>query len=1016
VKLHARFVPGHLWDAPPSLFGPVNRADVMVIGKCLGREEIARGRNFIGDASQLLATAMVNAGATYAEICGWYMTNLVKHADIWGSGKTPAGIVKNCAILLEQELRLVRPKFVLCLGNEASAWMLGTEQGSVSDSLGRVFSKKIRVDLPGEGERWHEFKFMTCVHPSALVHAPMRRNELDETLTKFWRMVKGLDIDPAARRDTDYRTIYCIDELREEVDKIIAEHKTSGRRAQKLALDCEWHGYYWTSSKRPLKKLTGDFVVRPEKGETESWLRTVQFSHRPGYGRCVVLRDGGPRAYDGNDRVGLPTFAPSISAAMAEIRRLFTPTEDRQIRLVGHNLRADIPWVSTEDPVLAETLMELFDPAPDINDCRDLGGFDTMYACHAVNENAEKKLEVVGMSLCGIPRYDGEIAKQRVAICKRAKIKQKDIPGYGEITDEGLHPYGCQDVDVSLCIEDILTKPGGKLDKDEFGLSSWRSWYAAQGKMLAELEMEMAGLLIDARRAERLTAAYKVASDRLKAKVSEITGWPDFNVASPYQVRTVLFGPFFAGKICGKTGVRLDPRPAEAMGCTLLNLTPIKATGKPAVDWSRVVADGKEHKSVPTTDKETLGILLSRLKQENNHEAAAIVDTMRSCRFVNKVLSTVLCPPDAGGKEIEYDDDGDMVHEKGFLSSVESDNRVRTHFLPVDTHRVSSSDPNIQNLSKRREDDMRKILGDLWEFPLRSIVTSPPGYVLIEADLSGAELLMMAVQSGSAKMVEHCLRSAYPENDERHYDIHSRIAKACFKFDGPPLKSWLKKNGKSNLRDIAKTVVFGLPYGRGDTAILRGIEETGVVVTMDDVAKVRETLFGEYPELEPFFALSQARVETHGYLRTCFLSTRRFSDWGGRKDVLERMKRQAGNFPIQGGIAGALKHILRAFHKQPGRILPNGKKRFRMVAEIHDAVMSEVAIPDVAWYVDEVLPACMSNAALIYPCDFDGIPLPGRDGVKLGYEYNIYKNWGEDLTYASAAELGLPERFWPAKK
>jgi DNA polymerase I-like protein with 3'-5' exonuclease and polymerase domains len=534
--------------------------------------------------------------------------------------------------------------------------------------------------------------------------------------------------------------------------------------------------------------------------------------------------------------------------------------------------------------------------------------------------------------------------------------------------------------------------------------------------MTAELEMEMVGLKIDTRRAEKLTAAYKLASERLQENVERLTNWPGFNTASVQHVRTVLFGPAYAGKIDNKTGMRLDPRPESAMNCTLLGLTPIKATGDKSPEWARVVADGKQFELVPSTNKETLGILLSRARQEGVKEAEDVLDAIRNCRFVAKVLSTVLCPPDADGESLEYDDDGDMVYQKGFLSSVQPDNRVRTHFLPVDTHRVSSADPNIQNLSKRRETDLKRILGDLYAHPLRSIVCAEPGYVLVESDLSGAELLMMAAQSGSAKMLDHCLRSSYPESDERYYDIHSRVAKACFKFDGPPLKSWLEQACKSNLRDIAKTVAFGLPYGRGDAAILRGIEETGVVVTMDDVVKVREALFGEYPELEPFFARSQARVETHGYLRTCFQSTRRFADWHGKESVLKNMQRQAGNFPIQGGIADALKFILRKFYHFPGRRRADGSYRYRLVAQIHDAVMSEVAIDSLEWYVDHVLPGCMSDAVLIYPSDLDGIPLPGREGVKLGYDYGIYQNWGEKISLDLAQKLGIPSRFWPKPK
>lgn len=1011
-----RFVSGHRWSPKWQEIGPIEQTDVMVIGKCLGQEEAKEGRNFIGPSGQFLARTLYKLGSPPAEFGAWYITNVVRHADCWKSSKVPASVIKNCAPLLEQEVRLVRPKFVLGLGSEAAAWLLGDSGCGVSDSQGRVFTKRVRIDRsPEDGEIWHEFQFMTCLHPAAVLRYPQRTQDMEDTLSKFVSLTRG-ELGDQKQEVLDHKTIYTVQELAATVDQLLEEHRQSGRSSQKIAIDCEWHGQYAVAQQRPLRSLQGPFEVNPDKGETESWLRTFQFSHRPGFARTVVLREGGFRSHDGNDLVGVSAFVPSIASVWPELLRLFTATPGRKVRLIGHNLRADLPWVCGACPELGETLIQLFEPAATAEACREEGGFDTLYGLHAANENAERKLEVAAMQLCGLPRYDGEVTTSVSEIIKRAKIKRKDLPGYGEIPDHVLHPYAALDVDATMRLEHELTRPGGRLDKDQFGLDSWACWFASQGKMTAELEMEMTGLLLDRRRAETLTAAYKQAGEALKARAAELIGWPEFNPGSPQQVLTVLFGPHFAGKVDKKNGARLDPRPDAAMGCVILNMQPVKTSGKPSMDWERVVRQGKERESTPSSDKEVLGILLSRAKQAGDTQAYEIVETIRNCRFVGKVLSSVLCPPGEDGKDIVYDDEGGIVYEKGFVSSMQPDGRVRTHFLPVDTQRVSSSKPNIQNLSKRRETDLKKILGSSYKYPLRSIVTARPGYVLVESDLSGAELLMMAVQSGSAKMVEHCLRSALPESDPNHYDIHSRVAKACFRFDGPPLKGWLKENGKENLRDIAKTVAFGLPYGRGDAAILRGIEETGVVATLEDVANVRAVLFTEYPELEPFFAVCQARVQTHGYLRTCFLSTRRFSDWVGQDDVLADMKRQAGNFPIQGGIADVLKLILRRFRHYPGRQLPDGTMRYYLAAQIHDAVMSEVRVQDLEWYYDEVLPACMSRSAMIYPCDAEGRRLPNREGVWLNYDAGIYRHWGDKITEQDAIELDLPKRFWPKPK
>lgn len=1048
----AEFVPGHLWGKHHDVGGPTWRcrdAKVLLVGKCLGLQEEAERRNFVGKSSDLLREVLLECGLPQTQFDDWYISNLVRHAHLDPTGGAlPAAWIKNCALLLEQELRLIRPSFVLCLGKEASKYLLGDEAGGTSAAAGKVVTRCVRLNRTAdEPEAYHTFQLMTCLHPAAVLRTPDSRPALKGTVRRFVQLLKG-ELDPEGELEKpDHGVIWTEAELKQTVDDVIAEHERSGRPSLKIALDCEWHGAFWTSDTRPLKELPvgkkfskrfGNRQVNPEKEEKESWLRTVQFSVKPGWARTIVLRHGGRRDPHGNDRVGTVAFVPGIQAALAQLKRLVTPTPTKQVRLIGHNLKADLPWLHRLDNELGELLFGLFDAAKTPAEARDFGGFDTMYGMHAIQETSERKLELVGANLCGVRRYDGGVIKEKENLCEHLDIKASQLPGYGEITDEVLHPYGNWDVDTTIRIEHEMTKPGGLLDSDQYRNPSWVPFWLSQRKLTAELEMEMTGLYVDHRRAEMLASVYRDAGIRLLEQLRKLIGWPTYNPNSHHHTKCVLYGPKLAGKL-NKSGDPEDPRPPEWRNCVVLNLTPVKSSGKPSQPWEKVVARKQTEDYAPSCDKESLGILLARAMEANHDVARDILKTLRWYRFVNRVLTGVLCPPGEGA-EVQYDEDGDMIFEKGFMASVEWDHRVRTHFLPVDTGRVSSARPNIQNLSKRREADLKKILETKYLFPLRAMIKAArPGYVLVEADFTGAELMMMAVQSGSEKMVDHCQRANLPKGDPRLYDIHSTVAVEAFQLtvtdykhpDGktaseilklpvgaklPASKAALAAIGCEYMRDIAKTIAFGIPYGRGDQAVVRAVEELGIKITAEDVANIRGVIFGNYPELEEFFERCQGRVTKPGWMRSCYGRYRRFQDSGGQSDVLAEQQRQAGNFPIQGGVADCTTIAMHHMRHYPGRQLSNGEYRYYMVAQIHDALMSEVRVQDLEWYIQEVIPNCMEQGVTIYACDLNGHRLPNRPGYHLGQEWGIYEYWGEKLSRDRGLELGVPAIFLPQDK
>jgi uracil-DNA glycosylase family 4 len=1007
------FIRGHLWGC--EVTGP-RPAKVMIVGKWPGADEQRWNRNMIGPSGQITARALELAGVAKQEYDSWYVTNLIKFPNLDPTGNRVAtNWLKDCLPLLEQELRLVRPDFILALGAEAAKELI-SDDFRFDIAQGQVFKRLIRISSDEQPEQFKEAKIVACIHPAFVARQADRLPEFQATIRRFVGLTRGEDINEV-KEEVDHRLIYTATQLNNLVDSIIAEEK--GNEQPIFALDCEWHGDYPT--------------------EPGAYLRTIQFSHRPGFAACIVLRGQG----------GVEVFGPSISDAIQPLRRLLISTSKRPVRIAGHHLRADLPWIIEGfDKELGQALIRQYNGAESPEKTRTEGGFDTMLAAHAVTEAPGKmgfKLEILALSVCGIKRYDGPLQKWKKDYCKQLDISEDDLEGYGECPDDILHPYALWDADATRRLVEAYNRPGGLLDKDQYGNNCREAFWESMRAAPAVLEMEMRGLMIDRKRGEELTHIYTAVKNKLISNLQEMLNWPNFNTNSSPQCRTMLFGHKLAGVIDKDSGEVRDVAPK---GAIKLNLTPVKTSGKPARPWAQVVHRKEEHLYRPCADKEVLGILRMQLKEQLkknpddpklklHHD---VVETLRNVRFAGQVIKSVLRPPKWDDDKSAYymDEDGELVFEKGLLASIQRDGRVRTHiFQTKETGRFSSARPPLQNLSKRRETDYKQILGTDYKYALRSMITASPGYALVEADYLGAELFMMAVQSGDQTMIDHCLRASLKETDLKFYDIHSNIAVSAFKLtieneevlkkleeasgktaaemgwkvgDPLPATKWgLKAVGKENLRTAAKTIAFGIPYGRGTEAVIRAVEEEGVKITVAEADIIRDTIFNQYPCLEPYLESCKARVTNPGWMANCFRRYRRFQ-YTGVADGGDR-ERQAMNYPIQSGVASAVNRALMYLYNRPDRFTSSGEQRYYHVLQIHDAILFEVRIPDLEWFVDEVLPWGMTQQVHIYQCDHAGNIIPGVEPFHMNIDTAVMLNWGEEIPLEVGTELGIPSRF-----
>jgi DNA polymerase-1 len=234
--------------------------------------------------------------------------------------------------------------------------------------------------------------------------------------------------------------------------------------------------------------------------------------------------------------------------------------------------------------------------------------------------------------------------------------------------------------------------------------------------------------------------------------------------------------------------------------------------------------------------------------------------------------------------------------------------RVHTSFslAATTTGRLSSSDPNLQNIPIRTEEG-RKI---------RRAFIAEPGFCLISADYSQIELRLVAHVAG----IEG-LRTAFAEGR----DIHAITASQVF---GVPLEEV-----DSSLRRRAKAINFGIIYGISPFGLAAQLG-----IPQGEAKAYIEAYFGRYPEIRAFMEQTKEEARTHGFVRTPFgrkVFTPGIKDKNGAARAFA--ERAAINGPIQGGAADIIK---RAMVRLPAALVEAGLTA-RLLLQVHDELVLE---------------------------------------------------------------------------
>ena len=287
------------------------------------------------------------------------------------------------------------------------------------------------------------------------------------------------------------------------------------------------------------------------------------------------------------------------------------------------------------------------------------------------------------------------------------------------------------------------------------------------------------------------------------------------------------------------------------------------------------------------TDEQTLSHLADR---------SPIIDAILDYRGLRKLLSTYIEP------------------FAGYISP--KDGRVHTTFNQAltSTGRLSSSNPNLQNIPVRTEEgrEIRK-----------AFVAGEEGWVMMSADYSQIELRLMAHLCGDAHLVD-----AF-----RHgLDVHAATAAKIFRV---PLEEVTPDQ-----RRIAKTANFGIMYGISSFGLAERLR-----CPRSEAKQIIDDYFASFPSIRGFIDATVAQARERGYVETLFGRRRYIADISAGNAALRALaERNAVNAPIQGTAADIIKLAMIAVDRR----LREGGFRARMVLQIHDELLLEVPQEEIA--------------------------------------------------------------------
>ncbi|MCR4429889.1 MAG: DNA polymerase I [Tepidanaerobacteraceae bacterium] len=316
-----------------------------------------------------------------------------------------------------------------------------------------------------------------------------------------------------------------------------------------------------------------------------------------------------------------------------------------------------------------------------------------------------------------------------------------------------------------------------------------------------------------------------------------------------------------------------------------------------------------EKLSLPTVKKKKTGYSTDAEVLEKLKPAHPIIEKILDYRFLMKMKSTY-----ADGLLAMLGESGDRIHTS-FNQTVTS------------TGRISSTEPNLQNIPVRTEAGKR----------IRGVFEADgPGHVLLSGDYSQIELRVLAHVSGDDSLIDAFVKGE---------DIHTRTASEVFGI--PP------EDVTPLLRDRAKAVNFGIVYGISDFGLAQSLG-----ISSKEAQDYIEAYFQRYPGVRDYVRETIRKARLSGYVTTIMNRRRYVPDINSRNYNLRSFaERVAMNAPIQGSAADIIKVAMVKVYRD----LKKAGLKSKMLLQVHDELILDVPNHELATVL-EIVRNDMENA------------------------------------------------------
>lgn len=313
-------------------------------------------------------------------------------------------------------------------------------------------------------------------------------------------------------------------------------------------------------------------------------------------------------------------------------------------------------------------------------------------------------------------------------------------------------------------------------------------------------------------------------------------------------------------------------------------------------------------------------VLFNKMGLSSNRKMSTSFDALKDIADEHPIINKIL----------EYRKYFKLIstYVEGLKVHIREDGKIHAKFNQAltTTGRLSSSDPNLQNISVRDEEG--KLIRKAFHYPNNE-------YEILSLDYSQIELRVLASLSNCQGLKEIFLSGE---------DIHSATAKKLFN---------LKDKPTSLQRRRAKTVNFGIVYGISDWGLAEQLE-----ISPKEAKQIITSFYDAFPEVATFFQGIVNNAVKDGYVST-LLGRRRYLRelHDSSYQVREFAKRAAMNAPIQGTAADLIKIAMIAVHKA----LKEGNYQSKIVCQIHDELILKV-VKEEKEQVYQLVKTTMENA------------------------------------------------------